>query len=174
LPLRNLDHLLYDTLTAPIAGTRQYWPPQLKQQQGPLSGHILVIETSKQELDRVRAAVLRKPKSLAITLINNLYAAHALILPQHPYDTMVGELRASQHEKYMLANWDPVQVSQESYYVNFQDESAPMPWFAWPEEVTEKARPLGVDDEKVWRALYDRWARVRMDVCGLDLEPLQA
>jgi hypothetical protein len=109
-----------------------------------------------------------------MALINTLYSSHALILPQHPYNIMVSEFRAGEnHDGYTLTGWDPEKAAQESYYVNFIDESAPMPWFAWPQEVAERVKPRKAEDERVWRALYERWARVRMDVCGLDLEPLQ-
>lgn len=48
-----------------------------------------------------------------------------------------------------------------------------MPWFTWGQKVMEKIRPKTSDDAMVWKALYDRWARVRMNVCGLDLEYLK-
>lgn len=174
LPLQNLDHLLYDTPGAPISGTRPYWLPQRERTQGALSGHLLVIEPSKQELSRVKKSLLEAPVLSPITTLNNLYSAHALVLPQHPYNTMISEFRTGENrEKYTLTEWDPERAAHESYYVNFIDESAPMPWFDWPQEVMEKIRPSKAEDEMVWRALYQRWARVRMDVCGLDLEPLQ-
>ncbi|RPB05145.1 hypothetical protein L873DRAFT_948518 [Choiromyces venosus 120613-1] len=174
LPLRNLDHLLYDTLTAPIIGTRSYWFPKAVQQQlGSLSGQVLLITPSDRSFNQVKKAQLENPKDDSISIINNLYSAHSLILPQHPYATNAFEFRAVDHSKYTLNDWDPVKVSEESYYVSFMDESAPMPWFAWPQEVTDKVRPKVPDDAMVWKALYDRWARVRMNVCGLDLEYLK-
>lgn len=110
-------------------------------------------------------------------LVNRLYAPHALILPQHPYDTLISEFRTDNHERYILGgkdDWDPMTIREESFYVNFEDKETPKPWHIFPREIEERVRPKRSDDEKVWKALYNRWARQRMDVCGLDLEPLPA
>lgn len=170
LPLRNFDHLLYDTLTAPIVGTRSYWLPQVVQQLGPLSGQVLLLTPSTRSFNRVKKAQLENPKDDSISIINNLFSSHSLILPQHPYATNIFEFRAADHSKYTLNDWDPIKVSEESYYISFMDESAPRPWFTWRQEITDRIRPKTPDDAMVWKALYDRWARVRMNVCGLDLE----
>ncbi|PWW79031.1 Glycosyltransferase Family 8 protein [Tuber magnatum] len=173
LPLRNLDHLLYGTLTAPVVGTRSYWLPKMVQQLGPLSGQVLLLTPSTRLFNKTKKLQLENPEDDSISIINDLLSSHSLILPQHPYATNIFEFRAVDHSKYTLNDWDPVKVSEESYYISFMDQSAPMPWFTWPREVTDKVRPKVPDDAMVWKALYDRWARVRMNVCGLDLEYLR-
>lgn len=145
----------------------------MAQQLGPLSGQVLLLTPSTRSFNQVKQAQLENPKDDFISIINNLFSSHSLTLPQHPYATNIFEFRAVDHSKYTLNDWDPVKVSEESYYISFKDESAPMPWFTWGQEVMEKIRPKTSDDAMVWKALYDRWARVRMNVCGLDLEYLK-
>ncbi|KAG0126468.1 hypothetical protein HOY82DRAFT_615038 [Tuber indicum] len=173
LPLRNLDHLLYGTIIAPVVGTRSYWLPRVVQQLGPLSGQVFLLTPSTRLFNQAKKAHLENPEGDSVSIINDLFSSHSLILPQHPYATNVFEFRATDHSKYTLNDWDPVKVSEESYYISFMDESAPLPWFTWPQEVTDKVRPKMPDDAMVWKALYDRWARVRMNVCALDLEYLR-
>lgn len=174
--LRNLDELLFSAPTAPVAGTRAYWRSQKEQAVNPLSDHVLLIEPSVQELERVKAALGKDAAMPPIELVNRLYYSHALVLPQHPYDTLISEFRAEEHERYVLSenNWDPMKIREESYYVNFEDKETPKPWHILPREILDKVKPKRSDDEKVWKGLYDRWARQRIDVCGLDLEPLPA
>lgn len=175
--LRHFDELLFNAPPAPVAGIRAYWRSQKQQAEAPLSSHLLLIEPSQLELERVEKILNRDPKISPMGLVNRLYASHALILPQHPYDTLISEFRIDSHERYVLGgeeNWDPAAIYEESYYVSFEDEEAPRPWHIWPKGVEERVRPKRSDDEKVWKALYSRWARQRMDVCGLDLEPLPA
>lgn len=175
--LRHFDEVLFTAPPAPVAGIRAYWRSQKEQAEAPLSSHLLLIEPSHQELERVKSLLSKDPKISPTDLVNRLYASHALILPQHPYHTLISEFRIDNHERYVLGgqdNWDPATIRDESYYVNFEDEQTPKPWYIFPREIEEQVRPKRPDDQKVWKTLYSRWARQRMDVCGLDLEPLPA
>lgn len=175
--LRHFDELLFNAPSVPVAAIRAYWQSQKQQAEAPLSSHLLLIEPSYLELERVKSLLRKNPKIPPGDLINELYASHALILPQHPYGTLISEFRTDNHERYVLGgkdSWDPITIRDESYYVNFEDEQAPKPWHIFPREIEERVRPKRSNDQKVWKALYNRWARQRMDVCGLDLEPLPA
>lgn len=157
-----------------MSGVRAYWRSREQQAEAPLSDHLLLIKPSEEELERVINALNRDVDISPMRLINQLYSSHALILPQHPYDTLISEFRADEHERYILGgkdNWNPTKIREESYYVNFEDEDTPMPWYILLRETEEKVRPKRSDDGRIWKALYNRWARQRMDVCGLDLEP---
>lgn len=172
--LRHFDELLFNAPSVPVAGIRAYWRSHKQQAEAPLSNHLLLIEPSRQELERVTSRLNKDPKISLMELINRLYASHALILPQHPYDTLISEFRTDNHERYVIGgkhDWDPTMIREQSYYVNFEDDETPKPWRIFPREIEERVRPKRPDDESVWKALYHSWARQRMDVCGLDLEP---
>lgn len=171
--LRNFDELLFNTPPSPVSGIRAYWRSRKQQIEAPLSNHLLLIEPSQQELERVRRVLSKDTRVSTLEIVNRLYGTHALILPQHPYDTLISEFRADEHERYVLdGEWDPMKIREESYYINFEDEDTPKPWHILPRDIEERVKPKRSNDGKVWKALYNRWARQRMDVCGLDLEPL--
>lgn len=175
--LRHFDELLFNAPPVPVAGIRAYWRSLKQQAEAPLSNHLLLIEPSQRELERVTSHLNKDSKTSPMELINRLYASHALILPQHPYDTLISEFRTYNHERYIIGgkdDWDPTIIREQSYYVNFEDEATPKPWHIFPIEIEQRVRPKRPDDERVWKALYSTWARRRMDVCGLDLEPLPA
>ncbi|KAI5843498.1 hypothetical protein DFP73DRAFT_478818, partial [Morchella snyderi] len=166
--LRNLDELFFNAPSAPIGGVRSY----NKIAGNTLSDHLLLIEPSEHALGVVKSTLTKNPSAAPIDVINTLYAPYALILPQHPYNTIISEFRAAEHERYMPDSWSPSEVREESYYVNFEDDEAPGPWYAMPQSLVDKIKPKRKEEDSVWRELYETWARRRMDVCGLDLEPL--
>ena len=58
-------------------------------------------------------------------------------------------------------------------YVQFDDPGVAGPEFDVPDAVLAQARPAG-EAGRAWDKLYDEYRWLRMDVCGLDLEPLPA
>lgn len=123
--LRHFDELLFNAPPVPVAGIRAYWRSLKQQAEAPLSNHLLLIEPSQRELERVTSHLNKDSKTSPMELINRLYASHALILPQHPYDTFISEFRTDNHERYIIGgkdDWDPTIIREQSYYVNFEDE----------------------------------------------------
>jgi len=57
-------------------------------------------------------------------------------------------------------------------YVRFSDPKLPGPEYDVPWAQRIKARPRNKDADWVWTKLYSGFSQRRMDVCGLDLQPI--
>ena len=57
-------------------------------------------------------------------------------------------------------------------YVQLSDPAMPGPEYDAPRESWDQARPSQVQPRKAWSEVYERYREQRMDVCGLDLEPV--
>ena len=62
----------------------------------------------------------------------------------------------------------------EAAYVRLFDPEIPGPEFDIPREVFLRSRPEGIEARKAWEDLYELYRTRRMDICGLDLEPIPA
>ena len=58
-------------------------------------------------------------------------------------------------------------------YVKVKDDGLPGPEYATPRGMLAGAMPREKEARKAWEAVYERFREVRMDVCGLDLEPVE-
>jgi len=59
-------------------------------------------------------------------------------------------------------------------YVHFDDAGLPGPEFDIPRRDFLGAMPAEAEARRAWEAVYERFRDRRMDVCGLDLEPVEA
>lgn len=57
-------------------------------------------------------------------------------------------------------------------YVHLSDPLMPGPEFDAPRERLDLARPSQLQPQKAWDDVYERYREQRMDICGLDLEPV--
>lgn len=62
---------------------------------------------------------------------------------------------------------------EDTAYVRLKDERLKGPEFEMSDQAKESVMPKLVERRKAWQAAYERFREERMDVCGLDLEPLQ-
>ena len=58
-------------------------------------------------------------------------------------------------------------------YVHLSDPGIPGPEYDIPRQVYLRSRPQGAESRKVWEDLYELYRMRRMDICGLDLEPMR-
>ena len=58
-------------------------------------------------------------------------------------------------------------------YVHLSDPDLPGPEFDIPRQDFVKAMPSAVEARKAWEGVYSKFRDVRMDTCGLDLEPIE-
>ena len=65
------------------------------------------------------------------------------------------------------------QFLDEVAYMEFDDPGVAGPEFDIPDGLLARARPEG-EAGRIWNGLYEKYRGLRMDVCGLDLEPLAA
>ena len=62
---------------------------------------------------------------------------------------------------------------EESAYVRLKDDGLPGPEYATPRGQLADVMPREREARRAWEAAYERFREVRMDVCGLDLEPME-
>ncbi|MCJ1339995.1 hypothetical protein MMC09_005289 [Bachmanniomyces sp. S44760] len=62
-------------------------------------------------------------------------------------------------------------VLDNAAYVQFSDLLIPGPEYDISREILTQSRPQNGEARRLWNALYERYRSLRMDVCGLDLEP---
>ena len=74
---------------------------------------------------------------------------------------------ASAHEYF-----DATKFVSQAGYVQLSDPDIPGPEYNVPRSVFLKARPEQSEARRAWEELYETYRMRRMDVCGLDLEPI--
>ena len=61
---------------------------------------------------------------------------------------------------------------ESTSYVQISDPGIPGPEFDIPRRQFIRARPKQLPHRKVWELAYERFREQRMNICGLDLEPI--
>ena len=62
---------------------------------------------------------------------------------------------------------------EETAYVRIKDDRLPGPEYGAPRGRLADAMPREMEARRAWEAVYERFREARMDVCGLDLEPIE-
>lgn len=97
-----------------------------------LASHLLVIQPSKYEFDRIQKAIkLAADDEYDMELLNRLYRDTATVLPHWPYTMMSSEFRKTNHSLYLGSNaeeWDPTAVMSKVRTIHFSDYPVPKPW----------------------------------------------
>lgn len=62
---------------------------------------------------------------------------------------------------------------ESTAYVRMKDEGMPGPEYGVSQKQRAKVMPGTREAKKAWEEAYERYREVRMDVCGLDLEPVE-
>ena len=69
------------------------------------------------------------------------------------------------------AQFNATKFMEETAYVRIKDEGLPGPEYGAPGEKLRYAMPKDTEARQAWETVYERFREMRMDVCGLDLEP---
>ncbi len=67
---------------------------------------------------------------------------------------------------------DPTKFLTSMAYVHFSDPNLPGPAYDIPHDIFVRAAPRESKPRRVWESMYERFRDKRMNVCGLDLEPM--
>ncbi|KAL7948508.1 nucleotide-diphospho-sugar transferase [Trichoderma barbatum] len=173
--LKHMDELFY-LPPCPIAMPRAYWLLNDTRSRMTLASHVMVIQPSEREFDRIQKRVqLADKDEYDMELLNKLYIDTAMVLPHRPYAMISSEFRETDHHLYLgseTEEWDPVAVLGEVKTVHFSDFPVPKPWKAHLntddrdnivklEPKCELKKGDGSDDEAedcsgrdAWRELY--------------------
>ncbi|RTE81857.1 hypothetical protein BHE90_003587 [Fusarium euwallaceae] len=159
-----------------VALPRAYW---LYPDKEILAAHVMLIEPSKTEFDRVQAKIDSAPSEVYdMEIINSLYRESALILPHRRYAMLTGEFREHSHAKYLGSDvevWDPAVAYSEAKLIHFSDWPLPKPWRPIMEEQRLEIQPDctnrtdGTEDctaRTIWNSLYTDFKKKREEVCG--------
>ncbi|KAJ4328372.1 hypothetical protein N0V84_001243 [Fusarium piperis] len=160
--------------SVPIALPRAYW---LFPDKEILGAHIMLIEPSKTEFDRVQAKInSASDENYDMEIINSLYRDSALVLPHRRYAMLTGEFRDHNHTKYLGSDvevWDPALAYSEAKLIHFSDWPLPKPWLPISEEQRASIQPDctnrtdGTQDctgRTIWNSLYTDFKTKRKQV----------
>jgi hypothetical protein len=96
-------------------------------------------------------------------VMNDLYRDQCLVLPNE-YDFLSGELRETNHTKYLgnsLLPWNATAEVNKAYYVHFSDFPLPKPWLVGPEQLRQNTTgPVcpgsnSCSERQLWLSLYE-------------------
>ena len=69
-------------------------------------------------------------------------------------------------------NFDSGSFIVQTGYIQLLDPNIPGPEYDVPRSLFLQSRPEGIEARKAWEELYEIYRLRRMDICGLDLEPM--
>ena len=170
--LKSMDELFFMP-SQPAILPKAYWHWPRK-----LASHIMLIEPSREENERVRKAIDKAPYGVYdMEIMNDLYGRKedCVVLPHRKYALLSGEFRAKNHDAYLGkgVKWDAKQVWDEAKIVHFSDHPLKKPWEAQWEDVKDY-QPDCEDDgncvaRDIWLTLYsDYWKKAKV-CCALSL-----
>ncbi|KAI9684121.1 MAG: N-acetylglucosaminyltransferase [Trizodia sp. TS-e1964] len=175
--LQHMDELFH-VPSSPVAMPRAYW---LKPEDIKLGSHLVLIEPSSMEYDRILSATnSARPNEYDMEIINKLYGSSAMVLPHRGYGLLTGEFRAKNHSQYLgndLEKWDPETVYAEAKFLHFSDWPTPKPWLASPAIVENNKPDCDVDlatgektdcrAQHIWVGFYRDFAKRRKEICNI-------
>lgn len=181
LVMKNMDRY-FESPPARVALPRAYWLTDKEDKSAPLrlGSHVMLVEPNLATYDRimVRASELRK---FDMELINDVFGATAMVLPHRGLAMLSGELRQSEHSRYLgedADDWNTERELQESHLIHFSDWPLPKPWLHRTHAQWDEALPKCPDEvegsgEKVvdcperqaWTNLYASYDFARQETC---------
>ena len=72
------------------------------------------------------------------------------------------------------AQFDALQFLDTTSYIHVSDLGLPGPEYATPRQDYVRAMPRSKQARKAWEGVYERFRDARVEVCGLDLEPVKS
>ena len=63
---------------------------------------------------------------------------------------------------------------ESTSYIHISDRNMPGPEFDAPRDNSIRVKPSNLPARKAWESVYEKYRELRMNVCGLDLEPMPA
>jgi len=126
---------------------------------------VTLLTPSSDSFDAAIAALRSDPRSEPSHLLKNTQ----FLPPPSPLPPL-----SSQTSSLRLADpsFDSESFLSEIGYVQLDDPEILGPDYDIPREVFLQSRPGGLEARRAWEEVYERYRMQRMDVCGLDLEPM--
>lgn len=129
--MKHMDELFH-LPPCPIAMPRAYWLLGNATSRRTLASHVMVIQPSEREFDRIQKKIQVADKGeYDMELLNKLYLDTAMVLPHRPYAMISSEFRETDHHWYLGSDteeWDAAAVLSEVKTIHFSDFPVPKPW----------------------------------------------
>ncbi|KAI9812752.1 MAG: hypothetical protein M1827_004508 [Pycnora praestabilis] len=170
-----LDHAPLDELLASISSEV---PLLISPSEAPSSSStlptsppsLLLLEPSTEDYNR--ALTLISPETLPVsTLFTSLYPDSSAPTT-HPLIIQTSSL----HHQLLTDNQTsnstfPTHPFPTSAYIHITDPNLPGPEHDIPHQAFLAAQPETGKKARIWEDVYEKFRQLRMDICGLDLEP---
>ncbi|CAL3972011.1 hypothetical protein PZA11_005237 [Diplocarpon coronariae] len=179
-PKGNLDSVFL-LPEAPLAMPWVFWGEPVG---WTFSNQMMLITPSLEEFAKIEAEIeSADPDEYDLTIVERRYRHKTLKIPQRPYHLMTGELRRTDHSKYLGSpskQWDPEEVLKKSKLLHFSDWPIPRPWASANQSTLNKYMPKCLKSEWfgatncknriLWMQLYSDYAAKRKGFCGSHFE----
>ncbi|MCJ1247606.1 hypothetical protein MMC30_004821 [Trapelia coarctata] len=126
---------------------------------------VTLLNPSSDSFDDAMASLRKNPLSEASYL-----AANTRFLP--PPSALTPLTYQTSSLRLAGADFDADEFLAEVGYVQLDDPEILGPEYDIPRNVFLNARPESAETRRAWEDLYERYRMRRMDICGLDLEPM--
>ncbi|KAL8996564.1 MAG: hypothetical protein Q9169_003959 [Polycauliona sp. 2 TL-2023] len=146
----------------------------------PMESDILGISAGNDEGAALPSVVLLKPSKDALqTNIESLSATkydeddflnRVPLLPDLPED-QIHIVAKTSSLKLEDDNFNVTAFLDSTSYVHMSDPDILGPEFDAPRDLLASVMPRRAEPRRAWREVYEKYREMRMDVCGLDLEP---
>ncbi|PBP24951.1 glucose N-acetyltransferase [Diplocarpon rosae] len=175
-PMGNLDSVFL-LPKAPLAMPWVFWGEPVG---WAFSNQMMLITPSLAEFAKIEAEIkTADPDEYDLTLVERLYMHQTLKIPQRPYHLMTGELRRTDHSKYLGSSgkqWDPEEALRSSKLLHFSDWPIPRPWASANQTMLNKYMPkclksewfgaTNCENRVLWMQIYSDYAAKRKGFCG--------
>ncbi|KAH8665555.1 nucleotide-diphospho-sugar transferase [Ilyonectria robusta] len=151
LVMQSMDHYFLAPL-APVAVPRAYWLNDDDAAVGKqlVGSHIMLIEPNQDRYKQIIDEALASG-DFDMEIVNRMFGRSAMILPHRRLAMLSGELRATNHSKYLAPDvgeeWNAMGEISRAYLVHFSDWPLPKPWKHRTQKQWEAALPICRDDD---------------------------
>lgn len=130
---------------------------------------VLIFESSKETYQDV-GATLPEGAYLDTEFLQKVSIEHA---PEDSENKVHLLATTSLLENESSSTFNATDFLDMTAYVHLSDPGMPGPEFVVPRQDFVRAMPSIKQARKAWEAVYERFRDLRIDVCGLDLEPVE-
>ena len=135
---------------------------------------VTFIDISSDEA--ISLATLVKPSAMAYRLATDTslhdHGREHIQLHANQSVGPVGPLRHSSMLRFPGPVESNIKISTAVGYMKFSDKEILGPEYNTPKSIWQRARPEHFEQRQLWEGLYERYRERRMEICGLDLEPM--
>lgn len=183
LVLNSMDHYFLSPL-APIAVPRAYWltDKDANISSQVLGSHVMLLEPND---GRYRTIMDEAKQSgeFDMEVLNQLFNTSAMILPHRRLALLTGELRKTDHSKYLAPDvdeeWNAMAEVSRSVLVHFSDWPLPKPWKHRTDKQFQDMMPDCPDgdvgrpdrppcaDRMMWTSFYEDYDDSKKRYCSI-------